>query len=352
MLSSNAPAGLCGRGRTLLTALLAFAGPAHAATLFVGPDATLKTPSAAAAEAVDGDTVEIAPGEYFDCAIWRASNLTIEGTGPGVVLTDKPCEGKAAFIIRGNAVTLRNLTFTRIRVPDQNGAGIRAEGRDLTVEHSRFINNQLGILAGAAMPGTIVVRDCEFADNGARDAGSGTADLLIGRVLRLRVEASHLHGGKGGAAITSDAVRTELAGNHIDAGAGTPPYVVGVPGGGSLVMDDNTITLASAPLVPGTVAVAVARDGDLPAGEVALRHTTLVTEPGASAVLLRNWGDATPVLQANTLPPGDVELSSDGATTHRLKLSAHHAIAWLRALAAGARHMAAVVVHQLRAMLA
>jgi len=335
---------------------LALCIPAAAATLQVGPDAALKTPSAAAKVVEDGDTVEIAPGEYFDCAIWHASNLTIEGTGPGVVLTDLPCEGKAAFVTRGNGITLRNLTFTRIRVPDQNGAGIRAEGRDLTVEHSRFVNNQIGILAGDAMPSTIAVRDCEFAENGVADGGSGTADLLVGRVLLLRVAGSRLQGAKGGAAVTTLAVRSELTGNGIEAGAGARPYVVGAPRGGSLVMDGNAITLTRGTPGPGgdggSVAVAVAEDGDLPAGEVTLRHTVLVNRTGAPAVLLRNWSDAVPVLQANTMPPGDTELSSDGATLHWLKQSAHRAIAWLRATAAGLRHMAAVVVHRLQAMTA
>lgn len=345
---------------------LALGIPAGAATLQVGPDAALKTPSAAAKVVEDGDTVEIAPGEYFDCAIWHASNLTIEGTGPGVVITDLPCEGKAAFVTRGNGITLRNLTFTRIRVPDLNGAGIRAEGRDLTVEHSRFVNNQVGILAGDAMPSTIAVRDCEFADNGVADGGSGTADLLVGRVLLLRIAGSRLQGAKGGAAVTTLAVRSELTGNGIEAGTGARPYVVGAPRGGSLVMDGNAITLTRTPArgTPdpggglgggpggGAVAVAVAEDGDLPAGEIALRRTVLVNQTGAPAVLLRNWSDAMPVLQANTVPPGDAELSSDGATLHWLKQSAHRAIAWLRATAAGLRHMAAVVVHRLQAMTA
>ena len=44
-------------------------------------------------------------------------------------------------------ITIRNLTLTRARVADFNGAGIRAEGGDLTIEHVRFIDDQDGILA-------------------------------------------------------------------------------------------------------------------------------------------------------------------------------------------------------------
>ena len=63
------------------------------------------------------------------------------------MLSDKSCGGKAIFITLGSDITIRNLTFARARVPDRNGAGIRAEGRNLTVEHSRFIDNENGILA-------------------------------------------------------------------------------------------------------------------------------------------------------------------------------------------------------------
>ena len=45
-------------------------------------------------------------------------------------------------MIDGSDITIRNLTFQRARVPDKNGAGIRAEGGNLTIEHSRFLNNE------------------------------------------------------------------------------------------------------------------------------------------------------------------------------------------------------------------
>ncbi|HEX6115169.1 MAG TPA: hypothetical protein VFZ10_22940, partial [Geminicoccaceae bacterium] len=44
-----------------------------AKVLLVGPDRSLRLPSDAAAVAEDGDVVRFDPGEYVDCAIWRAS---------------------------------------------------------------------------------------------------------------------------------------------------------------------------------------------------------------------------------------------------------------------------------------
>jgi len=113
---------------------IATASPSRGDTLKVGPNQTYKAPSAAAAVAKNGDHIEIEPGQYFDCAVWNANNLVIEGTDSGVVITDKTCNGMGLFVIWGNNITVRNLTLTRSRVPDMNGAGIRLVKGSLTVD--------------------------------------------------------------------------------------------------------------------------------------------------------------------------------------------------------------------------
>src|SRR5580704_6013309 len=139
--------------------------PCQAAILKVGPNQSYTAPSLAAEVAKNGDHIEIEPGEYFDCSVWRADDLVIEGAGPGVVIRDKTCMGKGLFVIDGNNTTVRNLTLTRARVPDMNGAGIRLDRGSLTVDGVKFIDNQNGILGG--VPGTTVtVRNSEFDRNG------------------------------------------------------------------------------------------------------------------------------------------------------------------------------------------
>ena len=128
---------------------IATASPSHGDTLKVGPNQTYKAPSAAAAVAKNGDHIEIEPGQYFDCAVWNADNLVIEGTDSGVVITDKTCNGMGLFVIGGNNTTVRNLTLTRSRVPDMNGAGIRLVKGSLTVDTVKFIDNQTGLFGGS-----------------------------------------------------------------------------------------------------------------------------------------------------------------------------------------------------------
>src|SRR5690242_13056100 len=140
--------------------------PSPARELEVGPGKPFALPSQAAAVATDGDHVKIAAGTYIDCAIWRANNLVIEGIEPGVVISVKTCMGKGLFVILGNNVTVRNLMLTRARVPDNNGAGIRAEGRNLTVERVKFLENENGILGASSPKSAVIIRDSDFERNG------------------------------------------------------------------------------------------------------------------------------------------------------------------------------------------
>ena len=128
---------------------------------------TLTTVEAAVAK--NGDRIVIVPGQYFDCAVWNPDNLVIESTGPGVVITDKACMGKGFLVIEGKNTTVRNLTLTRSRVPDMNGAGIRLDNGNLTVDNVKFIGNQNGIFGG--VPGTtITIRNSDFDKNGTCEA--------------------------------------------------------------------------------------------------------------------------------------------------------------------------------------
>ncbi len=325
----------------LIATCLAAAAPAAARTLQVGPGQQYQQPSAAAADARDGDTVTIAPGAYFDCAIWRASRLTIAGPPaeqPSAVLTDKACAGKAAFVVEGDGVTIRRLTFTRVRVPDGNGAGIRADGRDLTVEDSRFVNNEVGILANPP-GGTLRIAGCAFSANGVSLGGQRTHAVLAGGGL-LRVEHSLFEQARGGDHIASTAARTELDGNRLadEGGRMTGPLVL-VQGGGLLLLG-NVVTLAAgAADRPGTVLAT----GDM--AEIVVRGNTL-SEAGGGVPLLRNWTGQAAVAEANVVPPGVAAVSDAGTTWHRLRARAAAARDWLWAIKAAARHALAVLVHR------
>ena len=321
----------------LAVALLVTAIPARAATLDVGPGRAFDRPSAAAQAAQDGDTIAIDPGDYYDCAIWSRHHLTIAGTGPGVVITDTTCQGKALFITRGDDITIRNLTFSRARVPDRNGAGIRAEGRNLTVNSSRFINNETGLLDGGRSDSNVRIVDCTFIANGVRDSFLPSPALLVGAVSALRVDHSRFADGRGGADIISGAGRTELIGNRIEDGAdGVRDALVVLINGEALVMEDNTLRRG-----PSSARFNAAVRADGGAGALTFRRNTLVNASGRPAALLLDWTNGSASFAGNVLEPGDAERSTEGYWRHQ-------AIAAARALYGETRHLAGAGLRAVR----
>ena len=215
----------------------------QARTLEVGAGHSFAAPSAAAAAAGAGDRILIYPGQYFDCAVLSADKLTITGVGDpaAVVLTDKTCQGKALLIVTGNDVTVSNLTLTRARVPDGNGAGIRAEGGKLTVDGVRFINNQDGILTNANPQMALLVRNSQFTRNGICEAYCSHA-IYAGKIALLQVEHSIFRQTRDGHDVKSRAARTEVTGcDMADGQDGTSSYLIEAPNGGALVVRGNTL---------------------------------------------------------------------------------------------------------------
>lgn len=324
-----------------ILAIALLASPAPAATLEVGPGRAFDRPSAAARAAQDGDTIAIDPGDYYDCAIWTRSRLTITGTGtsPGAVITDTTCQGKALFITRGDDITIRNLTFARARVPDRNGAGIRAEGGNLTVESSRFINNETGLLDSGRPESTLRIVDCTFTANGVRDVTTPSPALSVGAVATLHVERSRFADSRGGAHILSAADRTELLGNRIEdgeAGVRDAPVMLS---GATLLMEDNTLRRGPS---GARVNAAVRATGG--AGELAFRRNTLVNASDRPAALLLDWTQGEASFAGNVLQPGDAERSTEGYWRHL-------AIDTARTLHAEARHLAGAGLRTVRAWL-
>lgn len=298
---------------TLLTAtLLLLSSMASAKTLEVGADKPFKMPSEAASVAIAGDTIEIDPGEYVDCAVWSARSLTIEGRGSGAVIADKACEGKALFVTRGDDIKIRNLTFTRARVPDQNGAGIRSEGQNLTIEHSRFIDNQNGILAGDSPQSRIFISNSEFLRNGVC-APVCAHGIYIGHIELLHVERSKFMETREGHQIKSRALRTELIGNEIaDGPNGTASYLVDIPNGGSLIMENNVLEKGPASSNHSAAVVIGAEGVTQQTIELKFAGNQFANDATDPTVFVKNITATEAAIIGNSLKGKIIPLSGDG----------------------------------------
>lgn len=300
------------RGAILGVCFAIYCAPAGARTLDVGPGRAYPLPSAAIAAALPGDTIMIAPGEYGDCAVLSEDRLTIVGEGAGAVLADKACQGKAIFVTRGAGIMIRNITFERARVPDGNGAGIRVEGEDLTIEHCRFLDNEDGILAGNSPRSTILIKDSEFVGNGVCNPTCAHG-IYVGHIALLRVERSTFSRTKEGHHIKSRAYRTELVDDAIaDGPNGTASYLVDVPNGGSLIMEDNTLEKGprssnySAAIVIGAEGVTQRTD------RLLFKNNRFTNDNEHRTIFVRNLTTTRAALVGNKLKGKIIPLSGPG----------------------------------------
>src|SRR5438309_1488851 len=137
------------------------------ATLTVGSGKTFSSLSSAVAAAQSGDDIQVSAGTYTDDVPRTFSNLTIEGVGgmAKFVAKHSPPNGKAQFVESGN-VTLRNVEVSGVSVSSGNGAAVRYQGGNLTLDHVYFHDNQEGLLAADDPNGSITIRSSEVGNNG------------------------------------------------------------------------------------------------------------------------------------------------------------------------------------------
>ncbi|MDD3354807.1 right-handed parallel beta-helix repeat-containing protein [Zoogloea sp.] len=216
----------------------------EAATLRVGPAERIRSVAQAARLARDGDTVEITAGTYVgDVAVWSQKRLTIRGVGgrPRLLAGGRSAEGKGIWVIRGDEVTVDNITFEGARVPARNGAGIRHEAGFLWIRNCRFRDNETGILTGNELSLSLRVEDSEFSHG--VDASPRISHLLYaGRIGRLEVRGSTFHHAVVGHLIKSRAQLSIVEYNSLfDGEGGRGSYELEFPEGGVAVVLGNLI---------------------------------------------------------------------------------------------------------------
>ena len=289
--------------RHLLAALLVLLGaPAAARVLEVGPGHALRTPGQAATLARDGDRIEIEPGTYVDCAIWRASRIEIAARGPGVVVTGPVCAERGLFVVLDDDVAIRGIVFRGARSVYRNGAGVRAFGANLTIEGCRFLDNENGILAGGPTGSDILVAGSEFVGNGSCE-GACAHGVYIGAAITLaRFEGNVFRATRTAHHIKSRARTTIVAGNRIEDGPnGTASYLVETPNGGDLLVLDNVLhkgPLTGHPQVTISVGIEGASN---PTATLIFQGNRFLSDSPEDTVFVRNATTAPAILIGNRL---------------------------------------------------
>ncbi|MDQ2802849.1 MAG: hypothetical protein M3Y41_09245, partial [Pseudomonadota bacterium] len=221
------------------------------AILTVGSRQQYQTIAQTVAASHTGDTVAVQAGTYTNDFLTITDSITLQAVG-GMVSIDatEPPPNLKGIITVGDAsnaptVTITGFELSGAAIPasdGNNGAGIRYQSGNLTLNDDFIHNNQDGILAPPIVQGTgtITVNASEFAANGAGDGYSH--NLYIGDVAQFTFENSYSTGAMLGHDIKSRALNTTITGSRItDGPSGPTSYEIDLPNGGNAVIQGNTI---------------------------------------------------------------------------------------------------------------
>jgi len=274
-------------------ALAACAVGAHAATLEVGAGKPYKTIAAAVSAASSYDTIVVHPGTYAGAKIYK-SNLTVRtpvGSPRGsAVISGATIADKGLFLTTGANITIDGFRFTGAKSTARNGAGIRAEGQNLTVRNSEFVGNQNGMLVTPITKdvGTITITDSLFKGNGYGDGQ--THGAYINSVNKLVVSNTRFEGTKVGHHLKSRANVNEVrSSSFVDTSmSGAASYHIDLPYGGAATIENNVFSKGKY-ASNGCCVVSLAFEGITnPTGPIVVRNNTLTNQRTSSTTFVAN----------------------------------------------------------------
>jgi len=229
-----------------LIALVSFGSPAsQQRVLAVGPGKHFSTPCQAIGHAKTGDIIEIDSSAVYsgDVCAWSTSHLTIRGVGPNWAKVDaggKNAQGKAIWVIAGDYTTIENIEFSGAAVPDGNGAAIRQEGANLTIQNCYFHDNEEGILAGDSPKSTILIEYSQFSQNGSGDGR--THNIYVNHIAKFIMRFSYSHHAKVGHLVKTRAAENYILYNRLsDEADGTASFELDISNGGTSYVIGNII---------------------------------------------------------------------------------------------------------------
>jgi hypothetical protein len=254
-------------------------------------------------------TIRIAPGTYRQCVVQQGGMIVYEAPQPGsVIFMGRACEGKAAFVLRGEGAEIRGITFSNMRVPDGNGAGIRLERGALNVAHARFQNSQQGILTANDPRGRITITRSTFTGLGTCENAAGCAHAIyVGHYGSLTLRESRFERGTGGHYVKARSGQVIIENNSFDDANGRQSnYMIDLPAGSQGRIADNWFVQGrdkdnhSAFIALGAEDLLHSSDGL----EVVNNEARFVPGLTRSSVFLADWTASRVVMQGNRIAGG------------------------------------------------
>ena len=250
--------------KLLLGTLMLVSVNSFASIWNIGPTRTHTLPSQIKNLVQDGDTIYIDGGIYAnDATKWVKKDLKFIGLGTGSNRTvlqytgDIP-NGKGIFVFETPGTCdnpyLENIVFDGAQVSDANGgngAGIRFQANNITVNKCKFMNCQNGILEGNASVTTsnVIIKNTEFFNNGYQLQNDPTYSgyehniYISASADTLLVSNCYFHHPRGqGNSLKTRAQRSYILYNMIDEEAtGYGSWEINIAQGGLNVIIGNII---------------------------------------------------------------------------------------------------------------
>jgi hypothetical protein len=291
---------------------------AVAETLSVGPGKKYAKPSQAIRAAKDGDVVEIdTAGTYAkDVTYVRANHLTIRGVGKGRALLDSKgtvAGRKGIFVTKGDNITIENIEF-RNAGGEVNAAGIRAEGRDLTVRNCKFHGCRDAILGGA---GEVLIEHSEFSHCGHNTRPTTHNLYMSGRVTKLVYRFNYSHHSKEGHLLKSRAKESWVLYSRLTDEDGTGSAVADFCNGGVVVVVGNI--LHKGPKAQNNRLIAYGMEGlKHKVNKLYVVNNTILFEPPDRKWFKKSW-----FIRTEKVPEDFVTVSRNNLCVGEIPLTRH-----------------------------
>ncbi len=279
--------------------------------LTVGSGEEYTTIAAAVAAAASGDTIDVNAGTYAVADLKITKDLTFVAVGGAVDIVPPASSNpkinvaKGLFIVGTDTstpnVTIEGFSFSGAKAGDSNGAGIRYQSGNLTLDDDSFSNNQDGILATPFVSGTgtVDVNDCVFDHNGAGDGQSH--NIYIGYINTFVMTNSISEDAVVGHEVKSRAENNTIEDNQIlDGSTGTASYSIDLPNGGNDIIQGNTIE--KGPKASAPIAIHIGGPM-LPYADlnVVIQDNTFINNYGPAAQVVNNEFTTPVTLTDNTI---------------------------------------------------
>ena len=235
----------------------------RATTWQVGASQTYTFPGQIKNLVGNGDTILIDGGIYINDAVkWTKKNLVFIGLGTGTNRTILKHTGninnnKGIFVFESPGTSdnayIENIVFDGAQVSNSaggNGAGIRFQARNLTINKCKFMNCQNGILEGngSVTSSNVTIENSEFENNGYQQPNNPNFSgyehhvYINGSTDSLMIRNCYFHNPRGQAnSIKTRAQKCFILYNLIDEANGYGSWEINIAQGGLNVIMGNII---------------------------------------------------------------------------------------------------------------